>query len=247
MTKEPLVEKEEEERGLSFSLGRFPGAKNRGLIASSSSSLTQGSVVFQSVPYAAVLRDDGLHERDHFTFEKSKDHNFNVNNNSSESPRQQQQQQQQNRQQQLQRCSATKFARYFSRENQLKDWEDGYDKETKALKSCQLRAPKATVRLASKIVWRMQRERKNETNTNENKNNVENEVPRAKRNRGRRNERSAAAPTGRLYDDEGKTEQLGLGRGYSTVFDQLTHGEESKTFGLNNPSDYTLSGDDERI
>ena len=76
MTKEPLVEKEEEERGLSFSLGRFPGAKNRGLIASSSSSLTQGSVVFQSVPYAAVLRDDGLHERDHFTFEKSKDHNF---------------------------------------------------------------------------------------------------------------------------------------------------------------------------
>ena len=92
MTKEPLVEKEEEERGLSFSLGRFPGAKNRGLIASSSSSLTQGSVVFQSVLYAAVLRDDGLHERDHFTFEKSKDHNFNVNNsnvnnNSSESPR----------------------------------------------------------------------------------------------------------------------------------------------------------------
>ena len=204
MTKEPLVEKEEEERGLSFSLGRFPGAKNRGLIASSSSSLTQGSVVFQSVPYAAVLRDDGLHERDHFTFEKSKDHNFNVNNNSSESPRQQQQQQQ-NRQQQLQRCSATKFARYFSRENQLKDWEDGYDKETKALKSCQLRAPKATVRLASKIVWRMQRERKNETNTNENKNNAENEVP-ASEEKSRKTKRTAlAAPTGRLYDDEGKT------------------------------------------
>ena len=244
MTKEPLVEKEEEERGLSFSLGRFPGAKNRGLIASSSSSLTQGWVVFQSVPYAAVLRDDGLHERDHFTFEKSKDHNFNVNNsnvnnNSSESPRQQQQQQ--NRQQQLQRCSATKFARYFSRENQLKDWEDGYDKETKALKSCQLRAPKATVRLASKIVWRMQRERKNETNTNENKNNAENEVP-ASEEKSRKTKRTAlAAPTGRLYDDEGKTEQLGLGRGYSTVFDQLTHGEESKTFGLNNPSDYTLA------
>ena len=244
MMKEPLVEKEEEERGLSFSLGRFPGAKNRGLIASNSSSLKQGSVVFQSVPYAAVLRDDGLHERDHFTFEKSKDHNFgvnniNVNNNSSESPRQQEQQQ--NRQQQLQRCSATKFARYFSRENQLKDWEDGYDKETKALKSCQLRAPKATVRLASKIVWRMQRERKNETNTNENKNNAENEVP-ASEEKLRKTKRTAlAAPTGRLYDDHGKTEQLGLGRGYSTVFDQLTHGEESKTFGLNNPSDYTLA------
>jgi len=241
MMKEPLVEKEEEE-GLSFSLGRFPGAKNRGLIASSSS-LKQGSVVFQSVPYAAVLRDDGLHERDHFTFEKSTKDNFGVSNintmnNNSESPRQQQQQQ--NRQQ-LQRCSATKFARYFSRENQLKDWEDGYDKETKALKSCRLRAPKATVRLASKIVWRMQRERKNETNTNENKNNAENEVPASEENLRKTKRTALAAPTGRLYDDDGKTEQLGLDRGYSTVFDQLTHGEESKTFGLNNPSDYTLA------
>ena len=223
------VRKEEEESGvdvdkLSFSLGRFPGAKNRGLVASSSSSsspLKRGSVLFQAEPYAAVLRDDGLRERDHFTFESADEKNFLSCPSSS---------QQREQKQQLQRCSATKFARYFSRENQLKDWEDGYDKETKALKSCQLRAPKATVRLASKIVWRMQREMKNED--------VENEVPRSEE---KKTKQRGASASRQSYDDGGKTEKLGLGRGYSTVFDQLTHGEESKTFGMSNESDYTLA------
>ena len=78
---------------LPFALARFPGAKNRGL--KSASSLREGSIVFQSVPYSAVLRDAGLHERDHFTFELP----TTKSTTSSVS--------------QLQRCSATKFARYF--------------------------------------------------------------------------------------------------------------------------------------
>ena len=83
---------------LPFALARFPGAKNRGL--KSASSLREGSIVFQSVPYSAVLRDAGLHERDHFTFELP----TTKSTTSSVS--------------QLQRCSATKFARYFlSRES----------------------------------------------------------------------------------------------------------------------------------
>ena len=209
---------------LPFALARFPGAKNRGL--KSASSLREGSIVFQSVPYSAVLRDAGLHERDHFTFELP----TTKSTTSSVS--------------QLQRCSATKFARYFSRENQLKDWEDGYNEETKALKSCRLRAPNATVRLASKIVWRMQRERKNDaqntakSSKNNDEDNVENEVPLSETTKKTKRRYSYA---GLSYDDEGKTEQLGLGRGYSCVFDQLTHGEDTRTFGLNNESDYTLA------
>ena len=209
---------------LPFALARFPGAKNRGL--KSASSLREGSIVFQSVPYSAVLRDAGLHERDHFTFELPTTKSM----TSSAS--------------QLQRCSATKFARYFSRENQLKDWEDGYNEETKALKSCRLRAPNATVRLASKIVWRMQRERKNDaqntakSSKNNDEDNVENEVPLSETTKKTKRRYSYA---GLSYDDEGKTEQLGLGRGYSCVFDQLTHGEDTRTFGLNNESDYTLA------
>ena len=208
---------------LPFALARFPGAKNRGLKIASS--LREGSIVFQSVPYSAVLRDAGLHERDHFTFELPT-----TKSTSSAS--------------QLQRCSASKFARYFSRENQLKDWEDGYNEETKALKSCRLRAPKATVRLASKIVWRMQRESKNDAQNNArsskniDEDNVENEVPLSETTTKTKRRYSYA---GLSYDDEGKTEQLGLGRGYSSVFDQLTHGEDTRTFGLNNESDYTLA------
>ena len=73
---------------------------------------------------------------------------------------------------------------------------------------------------------------------NNDEDNVENEVPLSETTKKTKRRYSYA---GLSYDDEGKTEQLGLGRGYSCVFDQLTHGEDTRTFGLNNESDYTLA------
>ena len=91
----------------------------------------------------------------------------------------------------------------------------------------------------------MQRERKNDaqntakSSKNNDEDNVENEVPLSETTKKTKKEGTVTA--GLSHDDEGKTEQLGLGRGYSCVFDQLTHGEDTRTFGLNNESDYTLA------
>ena len=159
--------------------------KLRALRTTCDSSFASGSIVFKSAPYQALLVDEKVFVRDHHSFLEDSE-------------------------KQLQRCSATKYARYYSRENQLKDWEEGYDLETKALKSSRMKVPVGTVRLAAKIIWRFQKERKQEDAKD-------------------------------WYSDDLKTKEVGLGVGYETVFDSLYHGEENRTFGLSNESDFTFA------
>ena len=92
-----------------------------------------GQLVLRQTPYRAVLLDEQAPARCDVTYERSGS---------------------------LLRCSRSKIARYSSRQAQQAAWRDGYREECAALVACAPRVPPPTVRLAARVLWRRERERR---------------------------------------------------------------------------------------
>eukprot|EP00191_Tetraselmis_sp_GSL018_P016945 CAMPEP_0177592938 /NCGR_PEP_ID=MMETSP0419_2-20121207/8840_1 /TAXON_ID=582737 /ORGANISM="Tetraselmis sp., Strain GSL018" /LENGTH=338 /DNA_ID=CAMNT_0019083865 /DNA_START=44 /DNA_END=1057 /DNA_ORIENTATION=- len=95
------------------------------------SSFEPGDVVLSEEPFAAVLSDSELSKRCHVTFAPSE---------------------------KLLRCGKCKLSRFAAREFQALDWKSGGREECAALVASHPRVPPATIRLAARILWRLNRD-----------------------------------------------------------------------------------------